>query len=74
MANTLYNFRHVFVKALEGLFIDRMDQNEEIFAKYMNDGDFKKLVLEHLLKQVYVQIREEAVSYTHLTLPTKRIV
>lgn len=58
-ANTLDNFRYVFVKALEGLFIDRMEQNEELFAKYMNDGDFKKLVSEHLLQQVYEQIREE---------------
>jgi hypothetical protein len=59
-ANTLDNFRYVFVKALEGLFIDRMEQNEELFAKYMNDSDFKKLASEHLLRQVYHQIREGA--------------
>lgn len=58
-ANTLENFRYVFVKALEGLFIDRMEQNEDICAKYMNDPAFKKLVSEHLLKRVYEQIREE---------------
>jgi len=58
-ANTMENFRYVFVKALEGLFIDRMEQNEDIFAKYMNDGDFKRLVSEHLLQQVYEQIRKE---------------
>jgi type I restriction enzyme, R subunit len=61
-ANTLENFRYVFVKALEGLFIDRMEQNEDIFAKYMNDGDFKKVVSEHLLKQVYEQIRQEGLA------------
>jgi type I restriction enzyme R subunit len=61
-ANTLDNFRYVFVKALEGLFIDRMEQNEEIFAKYMNDSDFRKVVSEHLLKQVYDQIREEGAA------------
>jgi len=55
-ANSIDNFRYVFVKALEGLFIDRMEQNEELFAKYMNDSDFKRLVSEHLLKQVYNQI------------------
>jgi type I restriction enzyme R subunit len=59
-ANTLENFRYVFVKALEGLFIDRMDSNEDIFAKYMNDADFRKLVSEHLLQQVYSQIRKES--------------
>ncbi len=61
-ANTIDNFRYVFVKALEGLFIDRMEQNEELFAKYMNDGNFKKVVSEYLLKQVYEQIREEGAA------------
>ncbi len=58
-ANTLDNFRYVFGKALEGLFIDRMEQNEEIFAKYMNEKDFQNAVTKHLLEQVYSQIREE---------------
>lgn len=58
-ANTLENFRFVFEKALEGLFIDRMEQNEDLFARYMNDPQFQKLVAEHLLRQVYSQIREE---------------
>lgn len=58
-ANTMENFRFVFEKALEGLFIDRMDQNEELFARYMNDPSFQKVVAEHLLRQVYDQIRAE---------------
>lgn len=58
-ANTIDNFRFVFDKALETLFIDRMEQNEELFAKFMNDQDFQKIVREHLLRQVYEQIREE---------------
>jgi hypothetical protein len=39
-----------------------MEQNEEIFANYMNDADFRKAVSEHLLKQVYDQIREEGAA------------
>lgn len=58
-ANTMENFRFVFEKTLEGLFIDRMEQNEELFARYMNDPQFQRLVAEHLLRQVYSQIREE---------------
>jgi type I restriction enzyme R subunit len=61
-ANTLDNFRYVFVKALEAVFIDRMEQNEELFAKYMNDADFRKVVSEHLLKQVYDKIRAEGAA------------
>jgi type I restriction enzyme R subunit len=60
MANTMENFGYVFLKALEGLFIDRMDQNEEITAKYMNDKEFKDAVGQHLLKQVYEKMRAEA--------------
>jgi type I restriction enzyme, R subunit len=59
LANTLEGFGYVFKEALEGLFIDRMEQNEEITAKFLNEKDFKKLVSKHLLKQVYEQIRSE---------------
>ena len=59
MVNSLENFGYVFDKALEGKFIDRMDQNQEIFARYMNDPDLK-VVAEFLRKQVYEQIRAEA--------------
>ncbi|OWY71562.1 type I restriction endonuclease subunit R [cyanobacterium TDX16] len=58
-ANTIDNFKFVFDSALEGLFIDRMDQNADLFARYMNDADFRKLVAELLLRRVYTQIREE---------------
>lgn len=59
VANTLENFSYVFLKALEGLFIDRMDQNEEITAKFMNEKEFQEIIGRHLMKQVYEQIREE---------------
>lgn len=58
LVNTLENFGYVFDKALEDKFIDRMDQNQEIFARYMNDKDFQKLVAEWLRGQVYQQVRQ----------------
>jgi type I restriction enzyme R subunit len=61
-ANTMENFRFVFEKALEGLFIDRMEQNEELFARYMNDAEFQRSVAGNLLRQVYRQIREDPVD------------
>jgi type I restriction enzyme R subunit len=60
LANTMENFGFVFRKALEGLFIDRMEQNEEITAKFMNEDQFRDAVSQHLLKEVYEKIREEA--------------
>ena len=59
IANTMENFGYVFRKALEGLFIDRMEQNEEITAKFMNEKDFQATVTKHLLERVYREIREE---------------
>ncbi|OPY07184.1 MAG: hypothetical protein A4E68_01973 [Syntrophaceae bacterium PtaB.Bin095] len=43
---------------MEGLFIDRMEQNEEIAAKFMNEDQFREAVSQHLLKEVYEKIRE----------------
>jgi type I restriction enzyme R subunit len=59
LASTMENFGYVFRKALEELFIDRLEQNEEITAKYLNDKEFQQVVGQTLLKQVYEQIHEE---------------
>ncbi|MFA5622597.1 MAG: hypothetical protein WC948_07875, partial [Thermovirgaceae bacterium] len=59
LANTMENFGYVFRRALEGLFIDRLELNEEITAKFMNEERFRQAVSEHLLKEVYEKIREE---------------
>jgi len=59
MANSMENFGYVFLKALEGLFIDRMEQNEDITARYLNEKDFQKVVGKQLLKQVYEQVHTE---------------
>ncbi len=57
--NTLENFKFVFDKALESLIIERMEGNEEIFSRLMNDRQFHDVASGYLLKQVYEQIREE---------------
>jgi type I restriction enzyme, R subunit len=51
--NSKNDFRYVFEKAFEGLVIDRMEGNEEIFGKLMSDSEFRKLVVEHMLHKVY---------------------
>jgi type I restriction enzyme R subunit len=58
-ANPFEGFHLVFRKTLEDLFIDRMDQNESIFARYMNDAAFRKVVEDILGRQVYDQIRSK---------------
>ncbi len=59
LASSMENFGYVFRKALEDLFIDRMEQNEEITAKFMNDQQFQETVEKYLMKQVYEQFHSE---------------
>jgi type I restriction enzyme R subunit len=55
--NTLDNFKHDFDRMLEGLLIDRMDGNEKIFDRIMNDPQFRDLALAHLVREVYERLR-----------------
>ena len=60
--NTIGKFQLVFGEILESLFIERMDLNEELFARYMNDPEFKAVAAEWLGQQVYSKI-PKAVTY-----------
>jgi type I restriction enzyme R subunit len=51
--NSEDNFAHEFDDALTRLFIDRMDQNQELFAKYMDDEEFQNLITKLLRREVY---------------------
>ena len=57
MANTLENFEPVFNKQLENLFVERMDGNEEIFVRLMNDEAFRNIAAGYLMRAVYQQVR-----------------
>lgn len=50
-------FELVFKNLLQNLFVERIDQNEEIFARFMNDNNFQKLVTTWLASQAYKKIR-----------------
>ena len=55
-------FSLVFNNLLETLFIERMDQNEEIFARYMNDPAFQNIVAHLLGGEVYRRLGGAAVG------------
>jgi type I restriction enzyme, R subunit len=57
----------VFDRILESLFIERMEINEDLFARYMNDPEFKEIVSQWLGQQVYERI-PKPISY----LPPKK--
>ena len=50
-------FELVFKNLLEALFMERMDQNEEIFARFMNDKSFQKIVTGWLSSEAYQKLR-----------------
>ena len=53
-------FALVFENLLRQLFIERMDQNEGIFVRYMNDARFRKTVSEWMASEAYRRLRSEA--------------
>jgi type I restriction enzyme R subunit len=53
-------FALVFNRVLESLFVERMDQNEDIFARFMNDQGFQKLVASLLVSDVYKRLQATA--------------
>ena len=54
--NPIEKFQLVFRQVLESLFIDRMEMNEELFAKFMNDKEFRRLVAKGLGQRVYARL------------------
>jgi len=64
MANTMENFGYVFRQTLSDLFIDRMDKNEEITARFFDEPEFQDAIGQSLLKDVYEQIRAEETAET----------
>ena len=57
-------FQLVFKNLLENLFVERMDQNEEIFIRFMNDVPFQKLVTTWMASEAYRQLRSDDADAT----------
>ncbi|MGN8169734.1 relaxase/mobilization nuclease domain-containing protein [Agrobacterium sp. 22117] len=55
--NPADKFELVFKNLLEALFVERMDQNEEIFARFVNDKSFQKVVTGWLSSEAYRKLR-----------------
>ncbi len=54
--NSLDQFQLVFRQALECLFIERMELNEDLFTDYMSKPDLQELVSKWLGSQVYERL------------------
>jgi len=62
LANPLDNFELAMKPKVEGLMIDRMDQNQEIVNRYLNDPTFQAAAFKAIVKQIYNEIRRPSSS------------
>ena len=52
-------FELVFRNLVETLFVERMDQNEEIFVRFMNDPAFQRTVTGWMAAEAYRRLNAE---------------
>lgn len=57
-ANSLDKFQLVFSQALESLFIERIELNEELFTQFMSNAEMQTLVTKWLSSQVYEKLQQ----------------
>ena len=60
--NSLDNFRLVFDKKFLQTIITRVDANEEIFKKILDDEDFRATLGEFYLRKVYDRLQANSAS------------
>jgi type I restriction enzyme R subunit len=61
-ANTLDNFALAMKAKLRDAIVDRMDQNEQIATRYLNEQEFEELAFKEMVKRIYadLNLRDEA--------------
>ena len=58
--NSEERFELTFKNLIDNLFTERMDQNEGIFIRYMNDATFRKVVSQWMGAETYRRLRQAA--------------
>lgn len=57
-ANNLPDFSAFLERKLDELFIDRMENNDEIFSRIMTDKEFRSAAHDHLAKEIFDRVRQ----------------
>lgn len=60
--NSMADFMQIFKKMFEGLVIDRMEGNEDIFGRLMSDPEFRGLAQDNLGHKLYRVLAKETMS------------
>lgn len=61
--NPVDKFALVFTHLLDTLFVERMEQNEEIFARFMNEEAFRKVIGARMASEVYQKLQKGSGSF-----------
>jgi type I restriction enzyme R subunit len=69
--NSADKFSLLLSRFLETLFVERMDQNEAIFARYMNDQNFQKVISEWMVSEIYSKLNEGKASVEYKSASDK---
>jgi type I restriction enzyme R subunit len=60
--NSMSDFLQIFKKSFEGLVIDRMEGNEDIFSRLMSDAEFRDLAQDNLGQKLYRMLAQGVMS------------
>ena len=61
-ANNYGDFSSILAKAFEGILIDRMEGNEEIFERLMGDANVRGIAVNDIAKNLYKRFRNNDLS------------
>jgi type I restriction enzyme R subunit len=56
-ANAFDNFALALRQPMEGIIIDRMDRNEQLVTRYLNDAEFREMLFTEMAKRIYDDVR-----------------
>ena len=56
--NTLDNFKFGFEDTFMDKLIGRMEQNQDLFSKMMDDNEFGTIVRNYMIKKVYKRFNQ----------------
>ncbi len=56
-ANAFDNFALALRQPMEGLIIDRMERNEELVTRYLNDPEFQEVLFRMMAQRIYNEMR-----------------
>ena len=57
-ANAFDNFTLALRRPMEGLIIDRMERNEKLVTRYLNDPEFQEVLFSLMAQRIYDEVRD----------------